>query len=110
MYVCSKSGVHTQLDALPLAGGFTPRRTSSVCVVSASESANDAWRGMMGNVRVVYRPHPGITSEEARDARARAWKLIFDSFYGKATRHEAERLSDGETSGPNQPNRAKRGK
>ncbi len=37
----------------------------------------------MGNVRVVYRRHPGISSEEVRDARARAWKFIFGCYEAK---------------------------
>ncbi len=30
------------------------------------------------------KPTPGITPEQARDARARAWKFIFDAYRKKA--------------------------
>jgi hypothetical protein len=43
---------------------------------------NDAWR-------IVVKPNPGITPEQARDARARAWAFIFECFY----RHEKEAVS-----------------
>jgi hypothetical protein len=32
----------------------------------------------MDSARVVHRPHSGISQEEARDARARAWAYVFD--------------------------------
>jgi hypothetical protein len=31
----------------------------------------------MGSARAVHRPHPGISPEQARDARARAWHFVF---------------------------------
>jgi len=31
----------------------------------------------MGSARAVHRPHPGISPEQARDARARAWRFVF---------------------------------
>jgi hypothetical protein len=36
----------------------------------------------MGDPRIVSRPHPGITPEEGHDMRARAWKFVFDAYYG----------------------------
>jgi hypothetical protein len=38
----------------------------------------------VSNSDVAYRPDPGITPERARDARARAWKFIFDRYREKA--------------------------
>lgn len=34
--------------------------------------------------RVVYSPRPDVTPEKSRDARARAWAFIFDSYRKKA--------------------------
>jgi len=31
----------------------------------------------MDSVRVAYRPQPGISQEQARDARAHAWSFVF---------------------------------
>jgi hypothetical protein len=39
--------------------------------------------------RIVVKPNPGITPEQARDARARAWAFVFECFY----RHEKEAVS-----------------
>jgi hypothetical protein len=33
---------------------------------------------MNDTTRGVFRPAPGITAEQAKDARARAWEFIFD--------------------------------
>ncbi len=33
---------------------------------------------MNNTTRVMFRPAPGITAEQAKDARARAWEFIFD--------------------------------
>ncbi len=42
--------------------------------------------------RIVLRPNPGLTLEQARDARARAWKFIFDTY-----RKKAAEQGDGKT-------------
>jgi hypothetical protein len=34
------------------------------------------------------KPMSGITPERARDARARAWKFIFDTYLKKAARQD----------------------
>ena len=39
--------------------------------------------------RFVVKPNPGITPEQARDARARAWAFVFKCFY----HHEKEDVS-----------------
>ena len=35
---------------------------------------------MSGGVRLIQHSHSGITLEEARDARARAWSFVFESY------------------------------
>ena len=39
--------------------------------------------------RIVVKSNPGITPEQARDARACAWAFVFECFY----RHEKEAVS-----------------
>ena len=39
---------------------------------------------MNDTTRGVFRPAPSITAEHAKDARARAWKFIFDAYRKKA--------------------------
>jgi hypothetical protein len=34
-------------------------------------------------VHLVYQLHPGITPEQARDARARAWAYVFKCWHAK---------------------------
>lgn len=36
----------------------------------------------VNNTDIIVKPCPGLTPERARDARARAWKYVFDC-YGK---------------------------
>jgi hypothetical protein len=43
---------------------------------------------MSSAVRIVSKPIPDITSEQARDARARAWSFIFDTYRKKAARQD----------------------
>ena len=38
----------------------------------------------MSNLRVIHPSSASITPEQARDARARAWKFIFDTYREKA--------------------------
>ncbi len=38
----------------------------------------------MGNLRVIHSSTASVTPEQARDARARAWKFIFDTYRKKA--------------------------
>ncbi len=38
----------------------------------------------MSDARFVIKPNPGLSVEQARDARARAWKFIFDAYHRKA--------------------------
>ena len=38
----------------------------------------------MNSTRIVYTSCPDLTLEQARDARARAWKFIFDTYRKKA--------------------------
>ncbi len=46
--------------------------------------------GVMSDApRIVLRPNPNVTPEQARDARARAWAFVFECFY----RHEKEAVS-----------------
>jgi len=42
-----------------------------------------AWWGVTGNSRIVHRPATGLTPDEARDARARAWRFVFDRWEQK---------------------------
>ena len=45
----------------------------------------------MYSARVAHRPPPGISREQARDARARAWTYVFDVWNSKkATRPAPE--------------------
>jgi hypothetical protein len=37
---------------------------------------------------LVVKTTPGITPEQARDARARAWKFIFDTYREKAAEQD----------------------
>ncbi len=57
----------------------TPPKTWSGCAV-------DTYPIDMIRERIVYRPLPGATQQQARDARARAWAYIFECFH----RHEGE--------------------
>jgi hypothetical protein len=41
-------------------------------------------RVSQNSTRVSYRHHPDMSSEQARDARARAWQFIFDTHRKKA--------------------------
>jgi hypothetical protein len=34
----------------------------------------------MSETRIEFRPHPGITLEQARDGRARAWGFVFECY------------------------------
>jgi hypothetical protein len=43
--------------------------------------------------RIVPRPLPGVTPEETRDARARAWTLVFN-YYGRKEAAPASRPDD----------------
>jgi hypothetical protein len=47
----------------------------------------------MSSVRIVYTSCPDITPEQARDARARAWKFIFDTYRKKAAGQELAKPS-----------------
>jgi hypothetical protein len=38
--------------------------------------------------RLMSKPMSGITPEQARDARARAWKFIFDTYREKAAEQD----------------------
>ena len=38
--------------------------------------------------RIVVKPNPGVTPEEARDARVRAWRFVFDCWEQKKTAGE----------------------
>jgi hypothetical protein len=46
---------------------------------------------MKNETRIVLKPALGITTEEAHNARARAWKFVFDRY-----REKAARTDDGE--------------
>jgi hypothetical protein len=37
----------------------------------------------MDNACVTHHPHSGITAEQARDIRARAWRFVFDCYERK---------------------------
>jgi hypothetical protein len=37
----------------------------------------------MDSIRVVHRPNPVISPEQARNARARAWAFVFDCWQKK---------------------------
>ena len=53
---------------------------------------------------IVVRPHPTISPQEARDARARAWKFIFDTHREKAARQDnaktKQKSSNAKEGGP----------
>jgi hypothetical protein len=34
----------------------------------------------MSSIRITYTSHPATTAEQARDARARAWRFVFDCY------------------------------
>ncbi len=38
---------------------------------------------MSGAPSIIYRPRPGASSEQARDARARAWAFVFQCWQEK---------------------------
>ncbi len=46
----------------------------------------------MGNLRVIHSSTASVTPEQARDARARAWKFIFDTY-----RKKVAEQGDGKT-------------
>ncbi len=64
------------LDAHPLGGGFTRKRTLSAYAVSVSESVNGAWPSVMSSI-ITYHERSSITPEEARNVRARVWAYVF---------------------------------
>ena len=52
--------------------------------------------------RIVVRPRPALSSEDARDARVRAWIFIFDGYRKKAaeqgngkTKHQSLNTEEG---------------
>ena len=42
---------------------------------------------MSEETRLFQRLHPGVTSEQARDARARAWAFVFECWHAKKGGH-----------------------
>ena len=57
----------------------------------------------MSETRIVFRPHPGITLEQARDGRARAWAYVFKCYEENkaAGSHAAGRTCGQEGARPN---------
>jgi hypothetical protein len=51
---------------------------------------------------IVVHPHPAISPQEARDARARAWKFIFD-FYRKKAAGIVDDHTEGESKNGSNP-------
>jgi len=49
----------------------------------------------MDSARVARRPQPGISQEQARDARARAWSFVFRCWQAKLMAAEPTSQTDG---------------
>ena len=43
---------------------------------------------MSEETRLFQRLHPGVTSEQARDVRARAWAFVFERWHTKKGDHD----------------------
>ena len=43
---------------------------------------------MSEETRLFQRLHPGVTSEQARDVRARAWAFVFECWHTKKGDHD----------------------
>jgi len=45
------------------------------------------------NTTIIYRPKPGLTPDQSRDARARAWRFVFDCHAKKTVTSEEKPAS-----------------
>ena len=43
----------------------------------------------MDSARIVYRPQPSISPQEARDVRARVWVFLFECFHRHAGKEDS---------------------
>jgi hypothetical protein len=52
---------------------------------------------MSNTPRIVLRPNPGVTTEQACNARARAWTYAFQSFYRRNGKRTVKPASEPDT-------------
>jgi hypothetical protein len=51
----------------------------------------------MNSARIVLNPRQDLTAEQARDARARAWTYVFQSFYRRNGKETVEPAPEPDT-------------